>query len=407
VKVLQVNILGSTLSTGRTTREMHEYFEANGIQSYIACPTHKDCNDVFAFSSPTKIKIDYVLTMLTGKEGFFSYGPTQKLINYIKALKPDVVHLRVLHGNCIHLKRLLTFLAHNDIPTVITMHDFWFITGMCFHYTARGCIKWQTGCYDCPAMVDDVRQKKFDRTRLMWNNKRKCFNSIPRLAVIGVSDWEIGEIKKSFLKDALILKRIYNWVDLDVFFPQNSSNLRTKLNLDEKFVVLGVSASWFKGDGKGFDAYLNLSKVMPDNYRIILIGEMLYDEILPDNVISVSRIDSKEELAKYYSLADVYLNLSKEETFGKVSAEAISCGTPIVAYNSTANSELVPEKAGKIIYSLNANEILDAIKSIRLNNKNYYTPICRSFAEKNFNKDNNIKQYIAVYKQLIEFKRGI
>lgn len=402
LKVLQINILGATLSTGRTTREMHEYFVAHGIESFMACPTNKDCNDAFAFSSPNRIKIDYVLTMLTGKEAFFSHGATYKLLRYIKKINPDIVHIRVLHGNCIHLKKLLTFLARNDIATVVTMHDFWLMTGMCFHYTDRGCYKWETGCERCPAIKNDVRQKKFDRTPLMWNTKKKCFSSIPRLAVVGVSDWELGEIKRSFLNEASIVKRIYNWIDLDVFYPRDSSSLKSRLGLDGKTVLLGVSASWFKGDKKGFDAYLELSKHLPDSYRIVLVGEMLYEGQLPKSLISVPRIDSKKELAHYYSLADIYLNLSCEETFGKVSAEALSCGTPVVAYDATANKELVPVGGGAVVKSLAPKEIMNVIFDIVKKQKSLYIPICRKFAENNFSKDKNIKAYISIYNELLQ-----
>lgn len=405
MKVLQVNILGATLSTGRTTRELHDYFISHNIESYIACPTNRDCDDAFVFSSPNRIKIDYVLTKYTGKEGFFSYGPTGKLLRFIKRIKPDVVHLRVLHGNCIHLKKLLTFLAKNDIATVITMHDFWYMTGMCFHYTKKNCQKWQSGCNNCPAIIGDIREKKFDRTPLMWKTKNKCFNAIPRLAVIGVSDWTLGEVKKSFLKNAKVLKRIYNWIDLDVFKPMDSSQLKSKLGLEEKYIILGVSAAWIKGDGKGLDIYIKLAEILPEDCRIVLVGEMKYEGSLPDKIISVSSINSKPELAKYYSLADVYLNVSQEETFGKVTAEALSCGVPVVAYNATTNTELVPRGGGEVVKTLNADEILSAINKLRVKQKSYYTPICRNFAEENFNKEKNIKEYLSVYEELINYRK--
>lgn len=405
MKVLQVNILGATLSTGRTTRELHDYFISHNIESYIACPTNKDCDDAFTFTTPNKIKVDYVLTKYTGKEGFFSSGPTNKLLRYIEKIKPDIVHLRVLHGNCIHLKKLLSFLAKKDIATVITMHDFWYMTGMCFYHTKKDCQKWQSGCNNCPAIAGDIREKKFDRTRLMWETKKKCFNSIPRLAVIGVSDWTLGEVKKSFLKNAAVLKRIYNWIDLDVFCPQDSSELKTQLGLNDKYVILGVSAAWIKGDGKGLDTYLKLAEKLSDDCRIVLIGEMKYEGKLPDNVISISSINSKTELAKHYSMADVYLNVSHEETFGKVSAEAVSCGVPVVAYNATANKELVPVGGGALVETLEADDILKAIEKVKSQDKSVYLPICRKFAENNFNKEENIRQYISVYEELININK--
>ena len=78
------------------------------------------------------------------------------------------------------------------------------------------------------------------------------------------------------------------------------------------------------------------------------------------------------ELAEFYSLGDVFLNLSESETFGKVSAEAISCGTPLIAFNSTANPEIVPKGAGVVIETTDLKEILSAIDEIFSKDKSEY-----------------------------------
>lgn len=62
-------------------------------------------------------------------------------------------------------------------------------------------------------------------------------------------------------------------------------------------------------------------------------------EKLPTNIIAVGILSGLRELAEHYSMADVFLNPSVQETFGKVSAEALACGTPIIANNATANPE--------------------------------------------------------------------
>jgi hypothetical protein len=122
----------------------------------------------------------------------------------MKKLKPDIVHLQNLHGNYINLKRLLTYLGENDIPTVLTLHDCWFFTGMCCHYTVDKCYKWENECFECPQLHKENKSWFFDRTRKIFNDKKKWFCSIPRLAVIGVSDWITNEAKRSFLFSALI-----------------------------------------------------------------------------------------------------------------------------------------------------------------------------------------------------------
>lgn len=41
-----------------------------------------------------------------------------------------------------------------------------------------------------------------------------------------------------------------------------------------------------------------------------------------------------------------FYQLSEEETFGKVTAEALACGTPVITNNKTANPELVDATCG-------------------------------------------------------------
>ena len=88
----------------------------------------------------------------------------------IKQYQPDVVHLHNLHANYVNVKRLLSFLGEQDIPTVITLHDCWFFTGKCTHYTSIKCNKWQTGCEKCPSLKKDIPSWFFDCTQKMWKD---------------------------------------------------------------------------------------------------------------------------------------------------------------------------------------------------------------------------------------------
>ncbi len=111
------------------------------------------------------------------------------------------------------------------------------------------------------------------------------------------------------------------------------------------------------------------------------------------------------ELAEFYSLGDVFLNLSESETFGKVSAEAISCGTPLIAFNSTANPEIVPKGAGVVIETTDLKEILSAIDEIFSKDKSEYKEKCLEHAHNNFDKEKNIQKYLGIYKKILEKKR--
>lgn len=401
MKVLQVNALGSTLSTGRTTREMHEYFERRGIDSYIATAYNKDCDDAYRISTLNAMHIDTLFSIITGLEGYHSHRQTRRFLKYIDKIKPDIVHLRNLHNSYINLGMLLKYLAKKNIPTVITLHDFWFMTGKCCFYTRVGCNKWESGCGNCPHLLLERRRFWFDRTQRMWRDKKRWFASIPRLAVVGVSDWVADEARRAFFKKSAIIRRIYNWIDQECFCPRETQELRRSLGLENKFVIFAVATWWSADDRKNLESYLSLAKALPDDCRIVLLGQMNYAQPLPPNVISLPPTNDKDLLAQYYSMADVYLNLSMEETFGKVSAEAVSCGTPLIAYDSTANKEIVPPNGGFLVSSLDVSELMEAICSIRTKPKEYYTPLCREYAKKYFDKDTNLEEYVRLYEELI------
>ncbi len=399
--VVQVNAVGMTLSTGRTTWEMHEYFEKNGIKSYIATANGSDCPQSYAISSMPFMHLDTLMTVLTGLECYHSRMQTKKFLRFLDEVKPDVVHLRVLHNSYINLKMLLKYLAKKNIATVVTLHDFWFITGKCCSYNVFPCDRWQTGCYSCPAMQIDARKRLFDRTTKMWKDKKKWFERINKLAVIGNSQWTTEQARNSFLKNAKIVDCVYNWIDFEEFYPRTENIVRKELGLEGKKIILGISRFWDDKSSKGFSSYIDLAKIMPENYHIVLVGTLNSERQLPDNITVLPGTNDKERLAQYYSEADVYLNLSESETFGKVSAEAASCGTPIIALNNTANPEIVPEGAGEVLESADVQVILEALKRIFKKDKSEYIPKCIEHTHNNFDRQKNIERYIEIYNELL------
>ena len=402
MKILQINAVYNLSSTGRTTTELHTALLEKGIDSYVAyAQTNRpDDANLYVIGNKNDRKLHAFMSRLSGKQAYFSRGATKKLLDYIEKIKPDVVHIRNLHGNYINLPLLLDYLGKKDIPVVATLHDFFFITGKCVYFTTSGCDKWQTGCEKCPNLQSGNPTWFFDRTKTLFNDKLRLFSSIKKLAFIGVSDWVADEARKSpIAKNALVVKRIYNWIDFGKFHRTDVEKLRQDKRFNGKFVILGVSAFW--EERKGLDKFLELSKRLGPDEVILMIGNMPEGISLPENIISVKRTDSVDELVEYYNCADVFLTFSLEETFGKVSAEALSCGTPVICYNSTANPELVGERCGVVVEKNDFDGIVNAIKEIKQNGKSYYADYCVKYAHDNFDKDKCIDQYIELYEEIM------
>lgn len=401
MKILQINAVSGIRSTGRICVDIANYLNNNGDKGYIAYSSGLPYEKGYKIGKTLEIKVHGLYSRIFGLQAYFSKDSTIKLINYIKDLKPDIVHLNNLHGNYINLKLLLKYLAENDIPTVLTLHDCWFYTGKCTHYTVDGCYKWQNGCGNCSRLKKDNPSWFFDRTKKMYKDKKELFEKIPRLAVVGVSDWITNEARKSFLSSAKIITRIYNWIDLDVFKPVNTEMLRNKLKLENKFVILGVASSWC--NAKGLDKFIELASLIPEDMIIIIVGNIDRKVAISKNIIHIKETHNVKELVEYYSIADIFINLSLEESFGKVTAEALACGIPVVVLKSTANPELVGEGCGYVIEKNDLNQVYNAILKMKKKGETYYSNKCMLYAKANFNKGDRLSDYLNVYEQLIKF----
>lgn len=399
MKVLQINAVSGIRSTGRICVEISDYLSKNGDKGYIAYSGGIPYKKGYKIGTPFEIKLHGLFSRIFGLQTYFSRKGTRKLLNYMDDLKPDVVHLHNLHANYINLKLLLTYLAEHDVPTVLTLHDCWFYTGKCCHYTIQNCFKWQSECFDCPRIHKDNPSWFLDRTKKMYRNKKEWFGKIPRLAVVGVSDWITNEARMSFLSSAKILTRIYNWIDIEVFKPVNTDELRHKLGLENKFIVLAVASGW--SNNKGLDKIIDLAGKIPEDMKIILVGNMRKSVNLPGNIIHIEETHNVNKLVEYYSMADVFINLSLEETFGKVTAEALACGTPVIVIKSTANPELVGEKCGYVLEEINITDLLNILLKVRENKKEYYSEYCKDFAYRNFNIHYRLTEHTDIYKEII------
>lgn len=407
MKIIQINgSYGCADSTGRNTKEMHLWLKAHGHSSIVYTTQINDDiqleDGVYLYCSPMQKKIHAVLSRVFGLQGYFSKGDTRKLIQSLEQEKPDGIILGVLHNNSINFPLLCRYLAKKNIPTVLVLHDCWYYTGHCCYYTEVCCDKWKGDCKRCPQIHQWNASWWFDTAQKCLRDKQRWFSAIPRLGVVGVSDWITEEAKQSILKNAKIVKRIYNWIDLDVFKPRNTDALRKELKLEQnQKVLLGVASGW--SDKKGLAEILELAKEMP-KVTIILIGKTPAHELWPSNIRCIGMVKEPAKLAAYYALADVFLNPSKQETFGKTTAEAIACGTPVVAYDTTACTELVGQGCGFVVENQNAEAFVKAVSNAIKAGKNTYREVCLDFATRNFSMEQSIREYITLFEKLQRLK---
>jgi len=404
MKIVQINAVYRQGSTGRNTLEMHQYFRGLGYMSYVFCANEHIRNEnVFKIGNSVDHKLHALFSRVIGKQAYFSKRSTRKLIKHLNNIQPDVVLLGNLHGNFINLPILLEWLTKSDVPTIVVLHDCWFFTGHCCHYTLDKCYKWHTECHDCSILNKYNKSLFFDQSRKIFRDKKRLFHAIPRLGVVGVSDWITSEATKSpIFSNASVIKRIYNWVDLNKFKPCKDSSLRDSLGISANaFVAIGVAQGW--NNEKGLNVFIELAKKRKD-IDIVLVGSIEEEIEELTNLHLCGVISDTHVLSKYYSMADVFISPSVQETFGKVAAEALACGTPIIVNNKTALPEIAAEVGFKVEDN-NIDEIIASIEEIegkyRLHNgKKDIIQACRESAERRFEMRHIIQQYLDLFSEI-------
>lgn len=187
--------------------------------------------------------------------------------------------------------------------------------------------------HDCALKKHYPKSILLDNSKVNFNLKKSLFMVNKNLHIITVSRWLEELARKSFLENCDI-KVISNGINLGVYYPR-------VVEKNDVFHILGVASVW--STSKGYDDFMKLRTRLPkDKYKITLVGlNGTQMKKLPDGINGVIRTDTIQELAKLYSQADVFVNLTYADTFPTVNIESLACGTPVITYNTGGSPEIV------------------------------------------------------------------
>ncbi len=405
-KLLQINVTVNSGSTGRIAEDIGRVVISNGWESYIAYGREMGTaseSQIFCIGDKNDFYVHALQTRLLDRHGLASVANTRKLVEYIDSIKPDIIHLHNIHGYYLNYPILFDYLAKLTTSVVWTLHDCWSFTGHCSHFDMVGCEKWINGCENCPQKSEYPSSCLIDRSKKNYLDKKKYFNALKNLTLVPVSDWLSGLVDQSFLKDNKV-QRIYNGVDTDAFKPQSAQSiirLKQKYGIAEKNVLLGVASVW--SPRKGLEDFVKLSKLIGDDKRIVLIGltdKQIAD--LPSEIIGISRTESLNELVDWYNCADLFINPTYEDNFPTTNLEALSCGTPVVTYQTGGSVEAVNDACGFIIKQGDLNLLIEVINTLKFKGKSHYTAASRQRALECFSKDDRFAEYLGLYNKLID-----
>ncbi|SEA55305.1 Glycosyltransferase involved in cell wall bisynthesis [Xylanibacter ruminicola] len=394
-KLLLINPAKNFGSTGKIVEQIGLLAESSGWEVKVAHSVRYariSRLKSMSFSSKIGERWHALWALLLDRQGLHSTIETRRLVQMIIDYQPDLIHLHNIHGYYINYIVLFKYLASIDVPVVWTMHDCWSFTGHCTYFDMVNCEKWKSQCYECQNLVNYPKALT-DRSRKNFQQKKEQFTSLKNLTMIPVSNW-LGELTRKSFMGKYPIHVIHNGIDLNVF--RILTNYQAK---DTKKMVLGVSSNGFSGR-KGLDDFVTLSKILPDEYQIVMIG-LHQDELakIPINIVGMGRTANVEELVEYYNRAAVFINPTYSDNFPTTNLEALACGTPVVTYNTGGSPEAVDETTGIVVKQGDVKELASAIMKITNNPKP--SLVCRKRAVELFDKDRCFDAYLQLYDYLI------
>ena len=393
--VLLINNVFGFGSTGKIVEDCHNYYLANGIQSYVVYGRNKHfVSDyrVCCIESLLEVRLSQILNNFLHTNSFGYLYMTFKLINIIRVLKPKVIHIHALNDAFVNYSVLLKYLAKNKIKVVYTFHSEHMLVGNCGGYSF-GCNKYVSNCLGC----DLKKHNHWNKTMAFLCKKHKSSlfaKFLPNnLCFTAVSPW----LTKQLLAD----KTIEKYHVETIMNGTRLCDFRINDNFDRsKKQVLFVTAS-FNNTNKGFDYFVKLaSKYEGDSsIKFVAVGLDKYEKVTPSNLYIVNNADTNL-LFNLYSSSNLLVLCSKAETFSMPVCESLVCGTPVVGFCAGGPESIAINKYSKFVKYGDINSLINVVNDFL--SKSFEKTNIVSESRKKYSVYSMASQYIKIYSKLTD-----
>ena len=269
----------------------------------------------------------------------------KQLRSLLRANQPDIINAHNLHSAGWPVSLIRTCLDYASV--VWTLHDCWSFLGS-FYPTHS------------PAPSAKL---KYEINRF-WNSlrgnppKHKLYATTP-------STWMKNQAEESYWNEYQV-DCIHNPIPDSFFSPKDRLACKRALELKEEKTTILCIAGNLKEERKG-GMILNsiLSEVWGSDSQFLLLGNGDSHHTYSENVKSLGFINDKISLQMAYNAADLVLHPAPVDNLPNTVAESLSCGTPVLAFDTGGLPEMViPQQSGWLVPAGDHAEMINTLKGI-------------------------------------------
>ncbi len=342
----------------------------------------------------------------------FHFSPARvgaNLAEHPAVQQADVLHLHWTNFGFLSLSELEK-LVQLGKPIVWTLHDQWAFTGGC-HYT-RGCTRFLTQCGQCPYLKTPGPN---DLSAQILKRKAAILKPETRLQIVTPSRWMANEAGESRLLEWFPITTIPNTIDQTVFRPIDRTAALARFGLTDPDRPRLLFGSFNTTDPrKGFSYFAKALQLIKSQHptsaadrqtpEILVFGKGESPDLngLPYPARQLGILTNDADLVAAYNAADALVVPSLEDNLPNTIVEALSCGTPVVAFRTGGIPEMIKHfQTGYLANAGSPEKLADGLAFIlNQTTRELLRQKARQSAEELFGEERVVREYTELYRKL-------
>jgi glycosyltransferase involved in cell wall biosynthesis len=336
---------------GRGARALHEALLCEGVHSHVLGRVESDLPPEFN-ATPVSLRHRLPVSLANrwyrwslrrrygaGLENFHPVSYGLGLHRFPAYRAADIVHIQWANASTFG-PAFWRALKHEPRPIIWTLRDMWPLTGGC--HVAGDCELYTTGCGRCPQLGGD-HEEQVTALDLAF----KAAHIGGNVTFVAISHHIAQKARRSITSKKSDIRVIHNSVMLDRFAALCRDKARAALGLPSDQFIVSTGALNLSDRLKGAQVLGGLLNTYRNDPHVhwAIFGQHIEKlaHPVPKNCTFFGPINDDVRLNRIYAAADVFVMPSLQESFGKVTVEAMASGTPVIAFRDTPAEEIIAE----------------------------------------------------------------